>query len=109
MEILHTLFRDGSLPMYCMWLTVVLIHKVNGEFRGIRLVEVLRKESFGVINRQIGTAVQFNDVLHGFRAGQGTSNASLKSKLLYNLMAMREEVLYEVLLDLRKAYDALGR
>ena len=38
-----------------------------------------------------------------------TGIASLKSKLLQNLIGMREEVIYEVLLDLKKAYGALGR
>ena len=33
--------------------------------------------------------------------------AALEAKLLQQLMAMREAVLFEVFLDLRKAYDAL--
>ena len=44
--------------------------------------------------------------LYGFRAGQGTGTASLKSK---HLTEMREEVLYEVFIDLWKAYYALYR
>ena len=34
---------------------------------------------------------------------------SLKAKFLQHLMARREEILYEVFLDLRKAYAALDR
>ena len=49
----------------------------------------------------------FHNILHGFWEGRGTGNAALEAKLLQQLMAMREEVLFEVLLDLRKAYDTL--
>ena len=72
-------------------------------------MEVLWKAFFGVINFWIGAAVQFNDVLHGFREGQGTGTASLEAKLLQKLMTMREEVVYEVFLIICKSYDALNR
>ena len=41
--------------------------------------------------------------------GQGTGTASLEAKLLQQITAVREEVLYEVFLDLSKAYDALDK
>ena len=41
--------------------------------------------------------------------GRETGTATLKAKLLYQLTAMREAVLFEVFLDIRKAYDALDR
>ena len=53
--------------------------------------------------------IQLHDVLHGFREGRGTGTATLEAKLLQQLAAMREEVLYVVFLDLTKAYDALDR
>ena len=39
------------------------------------------------------------------RAGRGTGTATLEAKLLQQLAAMREEVLYVIFLDLTKAYD----
>ena len=42
---------------------------------------------------------------HGLRAGRGTGTAILESKLLQQLAALREEVLYVIFLDLHKAYD----
>ena len=63
----------------------------------------------GVINCWIGAAVQFQYVLHGLRAGRGTGTASLEAKYFQQLMAMRDEFLYKVFLDLRKVYDALNR
>ena len=53
-----------------------------------------------MVNLWIGAAVDLHDVLHRFRAGRGTGNVSLEVKLLQQLTAISEEVLYEVLLDL---------
>ena len=39
--------------------------------------------------------------------GRGTGTATLEAKLLQQLAAMREKVLYVIFLDLTKAYDAL--
>ena len=83
--------------------------KGNGEFWGVGLVEVIWKALLGVVNRRIKMAVKFHDVLHGFLSGQETGTASLEAKLIQHLKAMREEVLYGVFLNLRKAYDALDR
>ena len=46
-------------------------------------------------------------MLHRFRAGRGTGTAALDYKLLQYILAMREADLFEVFLDLPKAYDAL--
>ena len=109
MDIIQKEFRDNRLTEECTQKMVVLIPKGNWEFREIGLVELIRKALLGVVNRRIGVAVQFHDMLHGFRDGQGKGNVYLESNLIYQITAMREEVLYEVLLDLRKAYDALYR
>ena len=108
-EIFQSAFRDCRPPTECMQHMVVLIPKGNGEFRVIMLVEVLWKVLLVDINWRIGATLQFHDVLHIFRAGHGMGTASLKAKFLQHLMARREEILYEVFLDLRKAYDALDR
>ena len=56
---------------------VVLLPKVNGEFQEIRLVEVLLKGLLGVINHQVGAAVNFHNILHGLRTCWGMVTASL--------------------------------
>ena len=62
-----------------------------------------------ILHRQLTTGLQLHDALHGFREGRGTGTATLEAKLLQQLAAMREEVLYVIFLDLTKAYDALDR
>ena len=60
-----------------------------------------------MLNRHITAAMQFHDTLHGFRMGRVTGTASLESKLLQHLTEMREDIIYEIFLGLRKAYGAL--
>ena len=90
-----------------MWQTVILITKFKGNFQGIVLVEVLWKAVASLLNCRLVSAIMFHDVLHWFRAGRGEGTAALKAKLLQYITAMREVVLFEVFLDLRKAYTAL--
>ena len=91
------------------WQTVVLIPKRKKEYRGVELVEVTWKVVAVILNCRITTAITFHDALHGFRECCGTGTATLKAKLLQQLAAMREEVLYVIFLDLNNAYDALYR
>ena len=62
-----------------------------------------------ILNRRLTASITFHDFLHGFRAGRGTGTATLEVKLLHQLAALWEEVLYVIFLYLHKAYDALDR
>ena len=72
-------------------------------------MEVMWKVVAVILNRRFTSSITFHDILHGFRAGRGTGTSTLEAKLLKQLAAMREEVLYVIFLDLTKAYDALDR
>ena len=76
---------------------------------GIGLVEVMWKVVAVIFNRRFTSSITFHDVLHGFREGRGTGTATLKAKLIQQLAAIREKVLYVIFLDVTKAYDALDR
>ena len=108
-EIIQTAFQDGELGEEVTWQAVVLIPKGKGDYRGIGLMEVMWKVVVMILNRRLTSSITFHDVLHGFRAGRGTGTATLEAKLLQQLAAMREEVLYTIFLDRTKAYDALDR
>ena len=101
--------KSGKLAEDAAWQMVVLIPKGKGEFRGIRLVEVTWKLMTVILHHRLTTGMKFHDVLHGFRKDRGTRTATLEAKLLQQLAAMREEVLYVIFLDMTKAYDALDR
>ena len=72
-------------------------------------MEVMWKLFWGVINRRIREAVKYHNVLHGLRIGRGMGTTSIEYKLLHQLAEMKEEVLYEVFLDLRKSYGSIER
>ena len=108
-EITQKAFREGKLGEEATWQTVVLIPKGKREFRGIGLAEVTWKVVAVILHRRLTAGIKFHDALHGFREGCSTGTATLEVKLLQQLAAMREEVMYMIFLDLTKAYDALDR
>ena len=62
-----------------------------------------------ILNRRLTASITYHNFLHGFRAGFRTGTATLEAKLLQQLAALSEEVMYVIFLDLYKAYDALDR
>ena len=108
-EITQTAFWEGELVEEATWQTVVLAPKGKTEYRGVGLVDVTWKVVTVMLHRRLTTVITFHGALHGFREGSGTGTATLEAKLLQQLAAMREEVLYVISLDLTKAYDALDR
>ena len=62
-----------------------------------------------ILNFRLTSSITYHNLLHGFRAGRGTGTTTLGAKLIQQLAALREEVLYVIFLDLHKAHDALDR
>ena len=86
-----------------------LILKIQSEFVNGGIVEVMWKVAAKILNLWLTASITFHDFLHGFRAGHGTGTATLEAKILQQLVALREEVLYMIFLDLHKVHDALDR
>ena len=104
---MQTAFRDRDLDKEATCKAVVLIPKGKKDYRGIILMAVMWKVVAAILNRRFTASITYHDALHGFRAGRGTGTATLEAKLLQQLAALREEVLYVIFLDLTKAYVAL--
>ena len=62
-----------------------------------------------IINHQFTASISFYNVFHGFSLGQGTGTPSFEVNLIYQLVAMKREVLHVIFLDLYNAYVALDR
>jgi hypothetical protein len=60
-----------------------------------------------IINERFKISISFHDTLHGFRAGRGCGTATIEAKLNQQLAAVDQVPLYQIYLDLCKAYDAL--
>ena len=87
---------------------MVLIPEGGEGYRSIRLVEVICKVVAVILNCRFTAAIAYHNCLHGFRAVCGTGTATLEVKMLQQVTAMREAVLHAILMDLHKAYGALG-
>jgi hypothetical protein len=105
------IFETGDIPQEMTWsILVVLIPKATGGTRGIGLLEVMWKICSSIINQQrLQGTIPFHEALHGFQTGRGTGTASLDAKLLIHLAHIRGFPLYQMFLDLSKAYDTLDR
>ena len=68
---------------------VVLITKVERDYHGIGLVEVVWKVVTIIQILRLATSIDFHGVLHGFWAGLGTGTTSLEAKLIQQLISMR--------------------
>ena len=86
---------------------MVMVPNGVGEYPGIGLVEAVWKVVMVIINCPFTASIDFYYILCGFWVGHGTYTTYLKAKLIEQLTAMREEVLYPIILDLHKAYDDL--
>ena len=102
-------YETGELPSTIPWGIVVLLPKASGGYRGIGLLEVIWKVLSSIIDVRLKTAISFHDALHGFRAKRGTGTAIFEAKLFQQLASIQQVPVFEVFLDLKKAYDTLDR
>jgi hypothetical protein len=104
-------WQTGDLPTCVPWLTLCLIPKGNDStaFHGIALLEIIWKLISSIINQRVMNNVQFHDSLHGFCRGRGTQTATIETKLSHQLADMAQTPLFQIFLDLRKAYDSVDR
>ena len=81
----------------------------EGEYWGIKLVEVTRKVFVEVVNCHLKQSVELHDALHGFREGRGMGTATLEAKLEHQLDGISHKPLFQVFLNVHKAYGSLDR
>ena len=87
---------------------VVLIPKGGGDYQGISLLE----PSWMTIEILMGHRLQiieFHDCLHGFLEGRGFRTATIEAKLAQQMLYLEQEAIHTTSIDLKKAYDAMGR
>ena len=64
-------FGEGRMAEEATWQAAVLIPKGKGYYRGIGLVEMVRKVVATILNRRLTASIVYHDFLHGFQAGRG--------------------------------------
>ena len=103
------MWLTGDIPQELGWTVMVLIPKGTTDTRGIGLLETLWKVVEALIDTRLRTILQLNGVLNGFRARRGAGTAIMELNLAQELASIDQDPLLLVFLDLRKAYDTVGR
>jgi hypothetical protein len=106
---IQEIFATGAIPTEMTWSILVLIPKASGGTRGIGLLEVMWKVCSAIINKRLQQSITFHEALHGFCKEHGTGTATLDAKLQMQLAHIRGIPLYQIFLDLSKAYDTMNR
>jgi hypothetical protein len=86
-KLMQAIWEHGSVPKQMRWEIIVLLPKGGGDYRRIGLLEPF----------------------YGGLPGRGMGTATIKAKLAQSLAWHKQCPLYQVYLDLKKAYDALDR
>ena len=107
-QLIQIIWERGEIPSQMKWVIVILIPKGKGDFRGIGLLEPVWKVIEIIIDGRL-QAIQLHDCLHGFMKGRGTGTATIEAKLTQQLAHLEQTPLYEIFVDLRKAYDSVDR
>ena len=89
---------------------MVFLPKEREEYQGIGLVEIVWYICAAVVNFRIKRSVRLHEGLHRFRAGGGGYGYSkLEANLAQQLEGITNKPLFQVFLDVWKAYDSLNR
>jgi len=107
-KLMQAVWEQGSVPEQMRWEIIVLLPKGGGDYRGIGLLEPFWKVIEKIMVARL-SSVKFHDGLHGGLSGRGTGTATIEAKLHQGLAWRDQCPLYQIYIDLKKAYDALDR
>jgi hypothetical protein len=107
-ELIETIWECGEIPEQMSWMVVVPLPKGGDNFRGIGIRDPCWKVVEKIMVGCLAT-IEFHPCLHGGLPKCGTGTATIKVKLAQQLAWVEQEPLYQIYLDLRKAYDHLDQ
>jgi hypothetical protein len=107
-KLMQTIWERGCMPEQMTWEIIILLPKGGGNYRGIGLLEPCWKAVEKIIVKPLAL-IEFHDCLHGGLPKRGTGTASIKAKLVQQLVWWDQCPFYEIYVDLKKAYDAIDR
>ena len=61
------------------------------------------------MNNKLRGDITFHDALHGYRQERGAGTATMEAKPAQKLEGIVHEPLFQVIIDVQKAYDYLDR
>lgn len=106
---IQTAFSQGQLPTAMSTAILIVLPKPDGGKRGLGLVEPMWKLISNIIDTRIKDSVVFDDSLHGFLPNRSCGTAIIDARLRLDVATANHVVLYQIFLDLSKAYDNADR
>ena len=99
---------EGDIPeAFSLGVLVIIPKDDKGGTRGIGLLEIIHKLISQIINMRMSKAITFCESVHGFRKKRGTYTAIGEAKLRTQMETCRSMPIYQIYLDLRKAYNSI--
>ena len=77
--------------------------------REIGLLETIHKLVSQIINLRMSSTISFSEEVHGYRKKRGTYTAIGEVKLKMQMAGCESQTIYQLFLDLRKAYYSVNR
>ena len=108
-RIIQDCFNGITPTAFTIGVLVIIPKDDKGGVRGIGLLESIHKFISQVINIRMSNTIDFCKEVHGFRRKRGCHTAIGETKLQMQIAACQSETLYQIYLDLRKAYDSIAR
>ena len=105
-KLMKAVWEQGSVPKQMKWEIIVLLPKGGGDYCRFGLLEPFWKVIEKIMVARL-SSVKFHDSLHGGLPRRGTGTATIKAKLHQSLAWRDQCPLYQIYVDLKKAYDAL--
>ena len=105
--LVQRMFGDRALLKEFAWEKIVLTLKEKGEFWGIEIVKETWKVCTSMVNCRLERRFVFHDALHRLIEGWGTGMSTLEANLYQQLAGLAHEPLFQVFLEISKAYDSL--
>ncbi len=106
--LMQATWESGTVPTQMSWMVIVLLPKGGGDYRGIGLLDPMWKVVEKIMVARM-SCLELQDCLHGGLPRRGTGMAIMGVKLNQQLAWVDQAPLYQIYLDLKKAYDTLDR
>jgi hypothetical protein len=107
-KLMQAVWEHLSVLAQMRWEIIVLLPKGGSDYHGIGLLELFWKVVEKIMVARLAS-IKFQDGLYGKLLGRGMGTATIEAKLAQSLAWREQRPLYQIYLDLKKAYDAFDR
>ncbi len=106
--LMQATWESGTVSTQMSWMVIVLLPKGGGDYRGIGLLDPMWKVVEKIMVAQM-SCLELHDCHHGGLPRRGTGMAIMEVKLNQQLAWVNQAPLYQIYLDLKKAYNTLDQ